>query len=247
MRHVVARSLRLEDHMNRAVVEGDPKALRPALAEYLESSGNVAGASLAFLGIMAGKVVCNDHPWDNVNGRVACLRLLLEAGANLDACRDDGWTPLHFAAERGHARLVAMLIRAGADVHQGNFEDATPLHSLCDAKFPSVESALLLIKHGAAVNARTMYFRLTPLDIAIGNNHCGRPRGRRLYSILLRAGAALPKETNAYIRKVIAAGGIERYEHSHLTTLIATFRPALRLPAQPARLVVQFAFHVGDY
>ena len=62
-----------------------------------------------------------------------------------------------------------------------------------------------------------------------------------------RAGAALPKETNAYIRKVIAARAIERYEHSHLTTLIAVFRPALRLPAQPARLVVQFAFHVGDY
>ena len=87
-----------------------------------------------------------------------------------------------------------------------------------------------------------------PLDYAI------RYSKRHLFPILLRAGAALPAEaalpahtTNAYIRKVIAAGGIERYEHSHLTTLIAVFRPALRLPAQPARLVVQFAFHVGDY
>ncbi len=109
-----------------------------------------------------------------------------------------------------------------------------------------MEKALLIIRNGADPNVRDGS-GLMPLERMVQG--CGIPNTqRRLLPILLRAGAALPAQTtNAYIRKVIAAGGIERYEHSHLTTLIAVFRPALRLPAQPARLVVQFAFHVGDY
>ena len=104
-----------------------------------------------------------------------------------------------------------------------------------------VEPALiLLIRNGAAVNARTSQGR-TPLDYAIIYR-------QRLVPILLRAGAALPAETdNAYIRKVIAAGGFGRYESNHLATLTATVKSKLRLPAQPARLVVEYAFHAGNY
>ena len=93
---------------------------------------------------------------------------------------------------------------------------------------------------GAAVNARTSQGR-TPLDYAIIYR-------QRLVPILLRAGAALPAQTtNAYIRKVIAAGGIENYERAHLATLTATFTSKLRLPARPTRRVVEYAFHAGDY
>ena len=81
-----------------------------------------------------------------------------------------------------------------------------------------------------------------PLVIAIANSH------DRLLPILLRAGATLPaKTTNAYIRKVIAAGGIENYERAHLASLTANFTSKLRLPARPARRVVEYAFHAGDY
>ena len=67
--------------------------------------------------------------------------------------------------------------------------------------------------------------------------------------ILLRAGAALPAETNdAYIRKVIAAGGIRQYERNHLNALTATFAPKFaHLPPEMVRRVVEYAFHVGDY
>jgi len=46
---------------------------------------------------------------------------------------------------------------------------------------------------------------------------------------------------------VIAAGGFRQYERTHLATLTATFTSKLRLPARPARRVVEYAFHVGDY
>jgi len=80
----------------------------------------------------------------------------------------------------------------------------------------------------------------------------GRARGkeRRGFSptILLRAGAALPAQTtNAYLQKVIAAGGIKNYERIHLATLTATVKSKLRLPARPARRVVEYAFHAGNY
>jgi hypothetical protein len=73
---------------------------------------------------------------------------------------------------------------------------------------------------------------------------------RCLYSILLRAGAALPAETdNAYLRKVRAAGGFRRYERAHLNALAATFAPKFShlLPPELVRRVVEYAFHVGDY
>ena len=70
-----------------------------------------------------------------------------------------------------------------------------------------------------------------------------------LHLELHRAGAALPAETdNAYIRKVIAAGGFRQYERNHLNALTATFAPHFaHLPPEIVRLVVEYAFHVGEY
>ena len=66
---------------------------------------------------------------------------------------------------------------------------------------------------------------------------------------LLRAGAALPAyTTNAYIQKVIAAGGFETYKRIHLDALAATFAPHFaHLPPEIVRLVLEYAFHVGYY
>ena len=72
----------------------------------------------------------------------------------------------------------------------------------------------------------------------------------RLFPILLRAGAVLPAQTtNAYIQKVIAAGGFRAYERAHLNALAGIFAPKFsrRLPPELVRRVVEYAFHVGDY
>ena len=81
---------------------------------------------------------------------------------------------------------------------------------------------------------------MEPMDDAI--------RNPRLLPILLRAGAALPAHTtNAYIQKVIAAGGFGQYERNHLATLTKTVKSTLGLPARPARRVAEYAFYAGDY
>ena len=80
--------------------------------------------------------------------------------------------------------------------------------------------------------------------------HWAQYHTRRLVPILLRAGATPPAQTiNAHIQEVIAAGGFGRYESNHLNALAATFAPkfAHRLPKELVRLVVEYAFHVGEY
>jgi len=55
---------------------------------------------------------------------------------------------------------------------------------------------------------------------------------------------------NAYVQKVIAAGGFGRYERNHLNALAAIFVPKFAhrsLPPEMVRRVVEYAFHVGDY
>jgi ankyrin repeat protein len=56
-------------------------------------------------------------------GRIAGLRALIRAGANVNAACSSanlqnvvrGWTPLHFAAFYGWSHAAILLLRAGAD------------------------------------------------------------------------------------------------------------------------------------
>ena len=43
------------------------------------------------------------------------VRRLLAAGAAPNVCQQGGWTPLHEAAQRGHADMVALLLQHGAE------------------------------------------------------------------------------------------------------------------------------------
>ena len=62
-------------------------------------------------------------------------------------------------------------------------------------------------------------------------------------------GATIPSNTtDAYLRKVLAAGGFKAYEKAHRQALVALAAKAFpRLPTDVAGHVVAFAFHVGYY
>ncbi|KAG8257515.1 ankyrin repeat [Homalodisca vitripennis] len=62
---------------------------------------------------------CN-HGWLGV------AKLLLEAGADVNARGLDDDTPLHDAAVNGHSKLVVLLVDNGADIHQKNKRGKTP-------------------------------------------------------------------------------------------------------------------------
>jgi hypothetical protein len=90
------------------------------------------------------KTVC----WD-----VSVAEFLVSQGANIDARRSDGVTPLVLAVRSRNFDVVKFLISKGADVNVNNgFRNATLLHEV--ARKGDIELVQLLISKGANVNAR---------------------------------------------------------------------------------------------
>ncbi|KAJ8715834.1 hypothetical protein PYW07_010316 [Mythimna separata] len=97
-----------------------------------------------------------------VAGRLEVLRVLADAGADLDAGSDSGSTPVRSACFMTHLDVVRFLVARGADIHRPNHNGGTCLIN-------SVQSARLcafLLEHGAAVNARDTQLK-TVLHYAI--------------------------------------------------------------------------------
>ena len=185
---------------------------------------------------------------DRESDRVACFKLLREAGANLEALSSPtANTVLHYAAISGCVGIMSLLVEAGVNVNVANKSGYTPLHwaALSDVYIEHVE---LLLKAGAAVNVRASEVLSsasgggTPFDVALKNGL------RRMWPLFLRAGADIPtNNTDPYIVRVRNAGGFKKYEQAHLARVTKTAKSKLGLPARPARLVAEFWLHAGYY
>ena len=89
-----------------------------------------------------------------MHGDADSVRKLLLRGANVNAAQGDGMTALHWAAERGDARLATTLLAAHANVRAVTRIGAyTPLHLA--TKSGNTDVATALVKAGADVNAVT--------------------------------------------------------------------------------------------
>lgn len=97
-----------------------------------------------------------------LQGCVATVRALLDAGANFELYDDERRTALHFAALNRPAALALLLAR-GASVNARAKHDSTPLHEAAKGGFTTC--ARLLLDAGAAVDARTQDGQ-TPLFLA---------------------------------------------------------------------------------
>jgi hypothetical protein len=108
------------------------------------------------------------------------VRMLVEAGADVDHVGRYGKAPLHHAATRGPVEVVDALVRGGANVNARSEQGNTPLLDAIEAG--RLPLALRLLSGGAdpnAVDARGS----TPLHLAIGRNQ------EPLVRALLEAGA----------------------------------------------------------
>ena len=84
-------------------------------------------------------------------GHLEIVRLLIEAGANVNAKRDD-WTALMSASRNGHAQVVRLLVDAGADVNTKGSDGWTPL--MLASWEGHLEVVRLLVDAGADVNTK---------------------------------------------------------------------------------------------
>ena len=99
-----------------------------------------------------------------VEGHEDIVRLLLAAGAEIEAQNRRGLRPLHMAALNGYDTLVELFIDRGAEVNiKDNEDEDTPLHLA--AKRGRTNATKLLLAAGADITTKNR-LGLTPLDRA---------------------------------------------------------------------------------
>ena len=79
-----------------------------------------------------------------------CLKLLIDAGGDVNARTEKNKTPLYFAVEEDDLRLAELLLKYGGDPNACS-EYGSLLHSVGSGRPECVE---LLIQNGANVNAK---------------------------------------------------------------------------------------------
>ena len=259
----------------RAACRCDVDALREIFSAGVHVDHTHSGRSCTAL-----QLVCKsgmNSGGENIERRVACVKLLIERGANVDAGAPgnpgEGYavlTPLMYAAFSGDLDIVKMLISAGGDVNALIPPDragpatstlfmAAISYGATGQNDPKNCDAVIETLLRAGANTTPPGMSRTPfMDMAIRH---GR---RRIWPLLLRAGAILPASgqgpdgdttyydihrTHPYLQKVDAAGGFKAYEKAHRARLLATFTPKFThlVPEELVPLIVDFSFHVGFY
>ncbi|KAI0126620.1 ankyrin repeat-containing domain protein [Xylariales sp. AK1849] len=135
---------------------------------------------------------CDETPllYAAENGYASIVRLLLDAGAAIDA-KDGyhGMTALCRAAQNGHSSVVKLLLDEGAAVDIRCSLDVTPLMFAAKKGHRAVVN--LLIDRNANVDAKDEYYR-TPLSYASANGH------EPAVKLLLDTGAAIDAEAKCH-------------------------------------------------
>jgi uncharacterized protein len=152
----------------------------------------VAGTFACCLSVLAGAAPSPSAVADAaMHGDRDGVRALLKQGADVGASQGDGMTALHWAADRGDAELVQMLLYAGANVSAvTRIGQYTPLHLAVQSGKTAVVQELL--KSGANVSAKSTSTGATPVHLAAASGNAD------IVKILLERGADANAKESEY-------------------------------------------------
>lgn len=97
------------------------------------------------------------------------VKLLLEAGANVNTVNKAGNSPLHFALDANNLDIFQLLLNFGANINAKNIDNITPLHlavKLSNGKDDYIKLIELLLKARGEVNTAIKYNYYTSLHTA---------------------------------------------------------------------------------
>ena len=160
-----------------------PTIAEPTPLPAPKISKEVAQAELQRRGISAEEYDSKLHDAAK-DGDAELVKLLIDAGADVNKANEKGETPLYWAAANGRTECVKLLIDAGADVNKADKDGRTPL--ILAAYYGHAECVKLLINAGADVNMANED-GLTPLYPAAWNGHT------ECVKLLIAAGADVNK------------------------------------------------------
>ena len=134
---------------------------------------------------------------------IEATKLLLKAGADVNAENRRRATPLHYACDarpasssawnpKRQAAVISLLIGHSAGLEHADSGGATPLHRAVRARSP--EAVRQLLKAGARVDSRLAKQGTTPLHLAVHSTGAGGTAGTRneqieIISLLLQHNA----------------------------------------------------------
>jgi ankyrin repeat protein len=95
-----------------------------------------------------------------LGGQLELCRKLIERGA---AVNKTGWTPLHYAATKGHLEVMRLLLQEHAFVDAESPNRTTPL--MMAARYGTLEAVQLLLEEGAVPTLKNQQ-NLTAIDFA---------------------------------------------------------------------------------
>lgn len=170
-------------------------------------------ACLLFLGsIFAAQAATAGEIQDAAfKGDTKEVRALLDKDPALARAADEnGWTPLHAAADAGHTELVKLLVAKGAVIDAKTKVGWTPLMTAaCNGR---KEAAALLISKGARLDIGDVTFGRNPLHWAAIQGHAD------VAELLITKGAKVNTRDKA---NATPLGYAKSYRRAELESLLA--------------------------
>ena len=84
--------------------------------------------------------------------------------SDVNAVMEYDKTPLHWASNQGHLKIVELLVEAGADINAKDLTDWTPLHLA--VKENHLKVVEYLVKKGARLDIKEKLNDLNPIEFA---------------------------------------------------------------------------------